>query len=594
MGGVSKSTNVTETGSVAASADLSNRLLSQALEQTADIVLITDSQGVIEYVNPAFEQTTGYSSNEAVGERPSLLCSGIHDKAFYRQLWSTIANGQVFRGVVVNQRKDGSYYHEEKTITPLIGENGDLTHFVSTGKDVTERVRVQQQLHELAYFDALTELPNWRYLQQLLAQAVHQAKRHNDTLAVLFLDLDQFKRVNDALGHAKGDQLLREVAHRLRATLREEDTVGRSGGDEFVVLIHQPQKIEDLVRVAEKLLKQLTQPFVLNGQEHRIGISIGISVYPQDQQTPGDLLKAADMAMYRAKSDGDSRYRFFSRDMETEVVDRIRLEQCLRQGLVRHELLNFYQPQYDLSNGRLTGTEALVRWHHPVHGIIGPDRFIPVAEETGDIIDIGNWVLTEACQQIADWTTEGLPIKQMSVNLSPRQLAHPDIVNQVSRLISEHSFLTGKLVLELTESSLMQHPDQAALTLASLKDLGVKLSVDDFGTGYSSLSYLRRFPLDCVKIDRCFVKDMEIDKAATALVEGIVRLAHSLNMSVVAEGVETETQLDMLSQMGCEAAQGYLLGRPMPPNELHCHSIKEATASDPVSSCGLRRDHVDL
>ena len=575
MGGVSKSTTAKEPRRVSASVDLSHRLLSQALEQTADIVLITDSQGLIEYVNPAFEQSTGYSSNEVVGERPALLCSGFHDKGFYRQLWFTIASGKVFRGVVVNRRKDGSHYHEEKTITPLIGENGDITHYVSTGKDVTERVRVQQQLHELAYFDALTELPNRRYLQQLLAQAVQQAKRHNDTLAVLFLDLNQFKRVNDALGHAEGDKLLREVAYRLRATLREEDTLGRSGGDEFVILIRQPQKIDDLVHVAEKLLKQLTRPFALNGQEHRIGVSIGISVYPQDQQTPGDLLKAADMAMYRAKTDGGSRYRFFSRDMEAEVVDRIKLEQCLRQGMARHELMNFYQPQYDLSNGRLTGTEALVRWHHPVHGIIGPDRFIPIAEETGDIIAIGNWVLNEACQQIAEWTEQGMSIKQMSVNLSPRQLAHPEIVSQVSRLIDEHRFLAGNLVLELTESSLMQHPDQAALTLASLKELGVKLSVDDFGTGYSSLSYLRRFPLDCVKIDRCFVKDMESDKAATALVEGIVRLAHSLDMSVVAEGVENETQLDMLSQMGCEAAQGYLLGRPMPPDQLHCHDIKK-------------------
>ncbi|MEW8342601.1 MAG: EAL domain-containing protein [Candidatus Thiodiazotropha taylori] len=583
MGGVSKRTTATEPRCEGASVDLPRRLLSQALEQTADIVLITDNKGVIQYVNPAFEQSTGYPSNEVVGARPALLRSGFHDKGFYNQLWSTIASGQVFRGVVVNQRKDGSHYHEEKTITPLFGQSGEITHYVSTGKDVTDRVRVQQQLHELAYFDALTELPNWRHLQQLLAQAVQLAKRRNNTLAVLFLDLNQFKRVNDALGHAAGDRLLREVGRRLSATLREEDTVGRSGGDEFVVLIHQPKKMEDLAHVAEKLLKQLTRPYVLNGQEHRIGISIGISVYPQDQQTPGDLLKAADMAMYRAKTDGESNYRFFSSDMEAEVVDRIKLEQCLRQGVGRNELTNFYQPQYDLRSGRLTGTEALVRWRHPVHGMISPGRFIPIAEETGDIIAIGNWVLTEACQQIAEWTARGLPIKRMSVNLSPRQLAHPEIVAQVRRLIDEHPILAGNLVLELTESSLMQHPDQAALTLASLKDLGVKLSVDDFGTGYSSLSYLRRFPLDCVKIDRCFVKDMESDKAATALVEGIVRLAHSLNMSVVAEGVENEVQLKMLSQMGCEGAQGYLLGKPMPPEELHSHSMQEATGSSCTS-----------
>jgi diguanylate cyclase (GGDEF)-like protein/PAS domain S-box-containing protein len=571
-----KHTTIRQLEQVQPASDLSHRLLSQALEQTADIVLITDRRGVIEYVNPAFERCTGYTRNEVLGKQPGLLRSGVHNETFYHKLWSTIGKGQAFRGVVVNRRKDGSQYHEEKTITPLVDANGVVTHYVSTGKDVSDRIQAQQKLHELAYFDVLTELPNRRHLQNLVSQAVQQAKRRKGVLAVLFLDLDRFKQINDALGHAEGDCLLQEAARRLRCTLHEEDTVGRSGGDEFVVLIHEPQHLEDVARVADKLLKCLSEPFMLSGHEHRIDASIGISVYPQDQQTPDDLLKAAEMAMYQAKAGGGANYHFFSHEMEAQVVERIELERSLRRGITRHELVNFYQPQYDLTNGKLTGTEALVRWRHPKQGLIGPARFVPVAEETGDILTIGEHVLTEACRQMVDWQYKGLPVKRMSVNLSPRQLAHPEIVSQVRKMIDQHCFRPDNLVLELTESSLMQHPEQAARTLGSLKALGVRLSVDDFGIGYSSLSYLRRFPLDCVKIDRSFVKGLASDKKSTALVDGIIRLAHSLDMSVLAEGVENRAQLDMLREMGCEGAQGYLLGRPMPPEQLTSQCTTEA------------------
>ncbi|MEW8322584.1 MAG: EAL domain-containing protein [Candidatus Thiodiazotropha taylori] len=557
---------------------LSRRILSQALEQTADIVLITDQKGVIEYVNPAFERSTGYTFDEVLGKRPGLLRSGTHDKAFYDRLWSMIRKGLPFRGVVVNRRQDGSHYYEEKTITPLVDESGAISHYVSTGKDVTERAKAQEKLRELAYFDSLTELPNRHHLHQLLSRAVNQAERHGGEVAVLFLDLDRFKQINDAFGHAQGDCLLQKVARRLRTTLREEDTVGRSGGDEFVILIQHPRYPQDVARVAQKLLDGLAEPFALDGHDHQIDASIGISLYPDDQTTPDDLLKAADMAMYQAKARGGSGFRFFSRDMEAQVLERIELERNLRLAMARGELTNHYQPQFDLRTGRLAGAEALVRWIHPKLVMIGPDRFVPVAEETGDILAIGQLVLAEACQQMSAWKAGGLHLGRISVNLSPRQLAHPDIVTQVERLIDVHCVGVGTLVLELTESALMQDPEQAAKTLAGLKKLGVTLSIDDFGTGYSSLSHLRRFPLDCVKIDRSFVNDLPDDPTAVALVDTIIRMARNLKMSVIAEGVENEAQLLMLREMGCEGAQGYLLGRPMPGPELTDNLAGNASA----------------
>lgn len=546
---------------------LSRRILSQALEQTADIVMITDVSGNIEYVNHAFENCTGFSLTEVLGQKPNLLRSGKHNDIFYSKLWDTIRRGDVFRGVIENRRKDNSIYYEEKTITPLIDDNGVITNYVSTGRDVSENILTQSRLRHLAYCDILTGLPNRVQLRHELSQAISHAERHNESLAVLFLDLDRFKNINDSLGHDLGDRLLRDVAHRLRHTLRNDDTIARNGGDEFVILLRGPVDENDVVRVAEKLFNSLTAPFILDGQKHQVSASIGISLYPQDHVTMRDLLKGADIAMYQAKGQGGSRYCFYSHDMEVRVLERMELEQCLQRGITNNELFNVYQPQYELSSQRLIGAEALLRWHHPKMGYISPDRFIPVAEDTGDIITLGERVLSEACRQLIKWRQKGLILPHISVNLSPRQLSHPNISSKVSETLIETGLEPDALVLELTESALMQHPEQAARSLNKLKSIGVRLSVDDFGTGHSSLSYLRRFPLDCIKVDRSFVQDLPNNKEASALVEAIVKMAHSLSMSVVAEGVETDEQLDFLQRTGCEGAQGYLLGRPMSAND---------------------------
>ena len=552
---------------------LSRRILSQALEQTADIVMITDVYGNIEYVNHAFENCTGFGLNEVLGQKPNVLRSGKHNNSFYCKLWDTIRRGGVFRGVIENRRKDNSIYYEEKTITPLINDDGVITNYVSTGRDVSENMLTQKRLRHLAYCDILTGLPNRVQVRRELSQAISHSERHNQSLAVLFLDLDRFKNINDSLGHDLGDRLLREVARRLRHTLRNDDTIARNGGDEFVVLLRGPLNENDVVRVANKLLGSFTEPFTLEGYKHQMCVSIGISLYPEDHVTMRGLLKGADIAMYQAKAQGGSCYCFYSRDMERRVLERMELEQYLLKGIAENELFNVYQPQYEISGQRLMGAEALLRWQHPNMGLICPDRFIPIAEDTGDIMSLGAKVLLEACKQLVEWRKGGIDIPHISVNLSPRQLSHPGISRQVAETLSSTGLEPHALILELTESALMQNPEQAARSLAELKSLGVMLSVDDFGTGHSSLSYLRRFPLDCIKVDRSFVQDLPNNKEASALVEAIVQMAHSLNMSVVAEGVETDQQLEFLYRTGCEGAQGYLLGKPMPATDFARHSL---------------------
>ena len=553
-------------------AELERRKLSSALEQSADLVMITDAQGVIEYVNPAFEQVTGYTREEAVGRRSSLLKSGRHDAAFYRRLWETIGAGRPFQDVFVNRRKDGTLYYEEKTITPLRDASGRITHYVSTGKDISERLLAERRLHFLSYFDPLTELPNRALYGDRLRQALARARRRRRGVAMLLLDLDRFKVVNDTLGHQAGDRLLQEVAERLRAVVRDGDTVARWGGDEFAVLLEDVGGPDDVDPVARKLLEVFGQPLMVETeegvQELFLTASLGIALYPGDGGDLAALARNAETAMYRAKDRGRCSYRFYTADMHAQALERLSLESRLRRALERGEFVLHYQPQVSLRDGRLLGFEALLRWERPEEGPVPPGRFIPLLEETGMIVPVGDWVLAEAARQLAAWRREGLPAGRMAVNVSALQLRDGGFHRRVAQALERAGpEARGGLELELTESAFMEGTRGHVAELAALGELGVELAIDDFGTGYSSLVYLKRFPIRKLKIDRSFVADLLTDPNDAALTRSIIAMAHQLGLKVVAEGVEEEAQRDFLAAEGCDAMQGFLHSRPMPAGE---------------------------
>lgn len=792
------------------------RKLSSAIEQTADSVVITDPDGVIEYVNPAFEQTTGYSRGEALGRKPNLVKSGQHDDDFYQRLWETIRRGEPFREIFINRRKNGSIYYEEKTITPLKDDKGHITHYVSAGKDIssrmnaeqearrtqhfldavvenlpnilfvkdakdlrflrfnkaaeetfgysrtemlgkndydffprseadffttmdrealntgelmdipfesvqtrhqgerwlhtrkipildesgrpqyllgisediterrlaedraarlgrilerssneiyvfdaatlrftqvnqgalknlgytldelrqltpvdikpaftpgqfrelieplrrgdeemltfetehkrkdgslypvevrlqlssveappvfvaiisdiTERRQAQERLNYLAFFDTLTGLPNRLLLIDRIRQAILESERHERLVAILFLDLDRFKLVNDTLGHEAGDLLLKSVAQRLTGCVRHGDTVARLGGDEFTVVLADVAHVDDVGRVAQKVLDVFTQPFLLAGQELFVSPSIGITLYPFDDKDPEALLKNADAAMYHAKDSGRNTFRFFTTDLNTRAARRLDLETALRYALERGEFVLHYQPQVDLTSGRITGLEALIRWQRPGSGpgLVSPLDFIPLAEETGLIVPIGEWVLRTACAQNQAWQEAGLPALRMSVNIAARQFQQQNLAEVVARALKETGLDSRWLMLEITESTVMRDAGAAIETLRQIGAMGVGLSVDDFGTGHSSLSYLKRFPLNCLKIDKSFIDDIITDPSDAAITTAIISMAGSLEIKVIAEGVETLAQLKFLSARGCDAMQGYYFSKPLP------------------------------
>jgi diguanylate cyclase (GGDEF)-like protein/PAS domain S-box-containing protein len=544
------------------------RKLSSALEQTADAVMITDRQGIIEYVNPGFEKTTGYSRDEAVGQTPRLVKSDKQGAGFYKKLWQTILDGEVFSEVFVNRRKDGSLYYEEKTITPLKNSAGAVTHFVATGKDVSERMQAQERMQHMAQHDALTELPNRMLFLDRLKQALARARWHKRLVAVLFVDLDRFKTINDTLGHDVGDRLLQALAERFTASVREGDTVARFGGDEFVMLLDDVASEKDIGVVAQKVLDALTPPFRIDGQSLYVTASIGVSLYPNDGEDSGTLLKNADIAMYRAKELGKNTYQFYSADMSARAFERLTLESSLRHAIERNEFRLYYQPQVDTSSGAILGVEALLRWQHPDFGLVAPAEFIPLLEETGLIVPAGDWVFRTACEQLRAWHDAGWPTLRMAVNLSPRQFQTPGLAIMVERGLANVNCDPSLIELEITENVLLRHAVATLDALDAVHALGVRLAIDDFGTGYSSLSYLRRYAIDTVKIDRSFVHDIPADPDDSAITAAIISLAQSLKLDVIAEGVETEAQREFLRERGCHLMQGYLFSRPLPPEDI--------------------------
>ncbi|MFL6674918.1 MAG: EAL domain-containing protein [Massilia sp.] len=558
------------------------QLRNRAIEASANAIFITNARGpdyVVEYVNPAFERITGYPAAEIVGQPVWLLAGAEPDQPGLVELRAAMEVRREAQATLRSYRKDGTMYWNETHVAPVRDEQGEVHRFVHVSYDVTETKRYQEQLEYRANFDPLTGLANRNLLQDRLQQAVSYAARFNRTVWVAFIDLDRFKFVNDSAGHRYGDTLLKVVAERLQAGVRAGDTVGRMGGDEFVLVLPQYEAGPMSADTIEKLMTQVAMPIPIGGKEFFVSCSIGIAVYPDDGTSGETLLMHADIAMYRAKEMGRNNYQFFEPALNMRTQARLRIEGALRNALPRGEFLLHYQPQVDLKTGRTVGVETLIRWHHPEFGMILPAEFIALAEETGLIVPIGAWVLRTACAQNRAWQSAGVDKLRVAVNLSGIQFAQPDIVDTVAAALAESGLDPACLEIEITEGAAMHDVERTVTTLHQLKSLGVQLSVDDFGTGYSSLAYLKRFPIDVLKIDQSFVRDIATNLDDAMIVVSIIALAHNLRLEVIAEGVETVEQLAFLRQHGCDQIQGYYFGKPVAATAIE-QTLRERSHQD--------------
>ncbi|MED1947928.1 MULTISPECIES: bifunctional diguanylate cyclase/phosphodiesterase [Brevibacillus] len=661
-----------------------------ALDQST-ILAITDHKGIILRANEQFCRISKYERSELIGKDHRILNSGYHPKGFFKEMWSCIRSGQVWRGEIRNRAKDGSYYWVDTTIVPfknqageiyqylsirsditarkqmedelkrseekyriiaentsdiisiinldgdflylspshkrvwehtvpdeeihnlfewiveddrdifayaiqhafstrkeymvecrintqrndviwteskinpIMDEEGNVTKLLLVTRDVTDRKQSEETIHHLAYHDALTDLPNRRMYVQQLSKEMMQAKRFQSNLAVLFLDLDRFKDVNDSFGHDVGDMLLVEAAKRLQACLKPGDVVARLGGDEFTIMQNQLQDRSEATALAEQIMYQLQRPFELDGHVFNVSCSIGIALYPQDGDNPEDLLKRADTALYTVKSRGKNGYDFFDPTMEAKSLERILMENEMRKAIEQEQFQIYYQPKIDIATSAMTGMEALVRWVHPELGIIPPNRFIPIAEETGMILALGEWILKQACKQNKIWHDQGYTLK-VSVNLSARQIYQKDLVEMIKDILQETNLSPNWLELEITESIFVKM-EEATVVLQQIRDIGIQISIDDFGTGYSSFSYIKSLPVDTIKIDASFIRDIHHNQESQAIVKAIVTIAQSLNMNVIAEGIELRDQVAALKENGCDHGQGYLFSKPLPTHD---------------------------
>jgi len=543
------------------------RLSATVLEHIADGVMVLDPSGRIVAINPAYTQITGYTEREALGQPVGLTRAARHDEDFQREVWRALADIGFWRGELWETRKNGEVYLEWLTVSAVRDDQGLLTHYVCVFSDITRVKESQDKLDHLAHHDPLTALPNRLLFHDRLQHALVRAAREGEELAVLFIDLDRFKNVNDTLGHHVGDELLKQVAAALARCLREGDTLARLGGDEFIVLLEAVQGTPGAANVAGKLIALFEQPFTVSGHELFVTGSVGISLYPRDAADLNMLIRNADVAMYQAKARGRNGYQFYAPSMSGEGVERLRLEALLRRAIERREIFLHYQPQVDIGSGQLVGVEALVRWDNPELGLVPPVRFIPVAEDTGFISQLGDWVLAEACRQMVEWDQAGLRVPKMAVNLSVRQFERGSVAPTVARVLRETGLAPERLQLEVTESVIM-HTGDALDYINDLRAVGVGLAIDDFGTGYSSLAYLSQLPVQTLKIDRSFIQDISTDANDAAIAVAIIQLGKSLNLAVVAEGVETAAQAAFLLRHGCRQAQGYLYSRPAAPGDI--------------------------
>lgn len=556
------------------------RMAATVFEHSTSAILITDPAGYIVQANEAFSRVSGYAVEQVLDQLPNMLTVDDQQEAHLRYVLKQLSQHSTWEGEVWLKRRNGEHYPAWVGITAVLDDEGDLASYVCFFSDISERKASEQRIHRLAYYDALTHLPNRSLFQDRLHTALQSAERQKSWVVLMFLDLDRFKPINDSLGHAAGDRMLKEMATRLLGCVDDDDTVARMGGDEFTLLL-QPRANREValtraIHVAEQILASLVKPFVLEGREFFVTASIGIALSPQDGNELSQLMKNADTAMYHAKERGKNNFQFYQADMNASALERLELESDLRHALEQNEFVLYYQPQFSGDGKRLTGAEALLRWRHPRRGLVPPGDFIPVLEELGLVVDVGDWVISEACRQLKAWHQARVRVPKVSVNISARQFSDGQLGTRIATILKETGLPPACLELELTESILMREVSEAMQILAGLKNLGLSIAVDDFGTGYSSLNYLKQFPIDVLKIDRTFVDGLPSGEQDAQIARAIIAMAHSLNLAVIAEGVETHEQLDFLREHGCDEVQGYLFGRPMPANRFEAQYSNDA------------------
>lgn len=542
--------------------------LSLAVEESYDWVLITDRTGRIEYLNRAVTEITGYTKEELMGKNPKLLKSGKHDEEFYKNMWTTMLSGHVFRAILTNRKKDGSLFEVFHTITPLKDSKGNVTHFIATAKDMTQQRQFEEKLNYLAYYDVLTGLPNRNLFIDRLKQLILRAEHEKKLVAVLAVDIKRFAYINDTFGPPVGDAVLKETGRRLINSIREGDTVARFGNDEFEIAIGDISDTKDIVIAVEKIINEVVQPLKLNSEDILINISIGISIYPNDGEDSLTLIKNADAALLKVKVLGMTDYRFYTGDLNIRASEFISLERNLFNALKNNEFVMHYQPYFYTSTGKLAGMESLIRWNSPESGMASPAKFIPILEETGMIMEVGLWIMKTVCNQVMEWHQRGYSVVPVAVNFSPAQFRQKELGNILEDVIVESCIDPKFLTLEITESLFMQDFESARRVLERLSKMGISISIDDFGTGYSSLARLKRLPINNLKIDISFIKDITSNPDDASIVSTIISMAHNLGHKTIAEGIETEEQLKILRILRCDMVQGYYFSKPLPADEV--------------------------
>ncbi|MCB1139288.1 MAG: EAL domain-containing protein [Leptospiraceae bacterium] len=544
-------------------------LMLQVFDNSLDGIVITDRENCIIYTNEAFSRITGYSADEALGQTPAFLSSGFHSDAFYRQLWEAIVNRGSWKGEIWNKRKSGDIYPEWLEISTVRNEEKEITHYIAHFSDISQKKQNEEQLRYLASYDTLTGLPNRSHFMEILERSLMRARESGERGSILFLDLDRFQVINDTLSHGSGDLLLRQVSERLRGLVGATDTLSRTGGDEFAILIETLTGVDHPIQIVESVMEEFNRPFQIEGQEIYVSASVGICIFPDDASDGDTLLRNVDMAMYRAKETGRNTYHFYSPEINTRAFEHLALEASLRRAIERREFLLHFQPLLDAKGKRTVACEALVRWEHPELGMVSPARFIPMAEETGLIVPMGRIILEMACSAFVELKQLSIAPDYICVNVSARQFFQDGFLEMLDEVLQSTGMSSENLELELTESVFIQDVNLTLELLNALRSRNVRLAIDDFGTGFSSLSYLKRFPVDTLKIDQSFVRDIHKSEDDMAIVRAIIALAHVMRLTIVAEGVETEEQSGILEREGCDILQGYLYSRPLPLPDFH-------------------------